>query len=228
MTIKTSKSQVTYIDHMGTDKSVVNSARVSFLKNDEVSLDKEFMDLNRTDLTEQDKRLIQYLATHDHWSPFAHNSIQLKITAPIFIARQLVKHQVGGVWNEVSRRYVSSDVVYFANEPWRGKPINAKQGSSGVLEHQTELNKLLLEHYAACEDLYRKYLEAGVCPEQARMVLPLASMTDWYWTGSLMFWARVCKQRLDSHAQSEARDVAVGIADECSALFPVSWAALMK
>ena len=211
-----SNIEVQYIDHMGSDKSVVNAARVSFSKD---NYDEEF--------NTKDEKLISYLAKHNHWSPFAHNSIQFKITAPIFIARQLVKHQVGGVWNEVSRRYVSYDPTLFVPDLWRGKPENAKQGSSGKLDNQTALFDILEEHHNNCLIIYKTLLENGVCPEQARMVLPLSSMTDWYWTGSLMFWARVCKQRIDPHSQEEARQVAVLISDHCRKLFPVSWGALM-
>lgn len=209
------KSNVQYIDHMGTDKSVVNAARVSF------SAD------NNNMFNKKDEKLIYYLAKHNHWSPFAHTSIQLKITAPIFIARQLVKHQVGGVWNEISRRYVNSEVKYFENNEWRGKPVNAKQGSSGLIENQEIFDKSLIELYKECDKVYKKMIDSGICPEQARMVLPLGSMTEWYWTGSLIFWARVCKQRLDEHAQKEASDVANLIDYHCKSLFPVSWGALM-
>lgn len=207
--------EVRYIDHMGTDKTIVNAARVSFSK-DEIC---EFND--------KDEKLIAYLAKHNHWSPFAHTSIQFKVSAPIFIARQLVKHQVGGVWNEVSRRYVSYEPKFFQPKSWRGKPVNAKQGSSANIDCQEEANSILAEHHKVCLDIYNKLLSMNVCPEQARMVLPLSSVTEWYWTGSLMFWARVCKQRLDSHAQEEARDIAMLISSQCELLFPVSWKALM-
>jgi thymidylate synthase (FAD) len=211
-----SKSQVKYIDHMGTDKSVVNAARVSF---DADSSEESF--------SERDQKLIGYLAKHRHWSPFAHTSIQLKISAPIFVARQLVKHQVGGVWNEVSRRYVSYEPRMFDFESFRGKPQNAKQGSDGEIDNP-ELVEKALEFYDQSLVFYNSLLEAGVCPEQARMFLPLSSMTDWYWTGSLVFWARVCEQRLDAHAQKETRDIAQQIKDICFELFPVSWGALME
>ena len=215
--MNTAKIEVQYIDHMGSDKSVVNAARVSFSKD---SADQT--------LDYKDEKLIKYLAKHDHWSPFAHNSIQLKVTAPIFIARQLVKHQVGGVWNEVSRRYISTDPDFFVPTEWRAKPVNAKQGSTGLIENGSEAFDLLEKHHEACLQLYQTLLDMNICPEQARMVLPLSSMTQWYWTGSVMFWARVCKQRLDSHAQEEARDIAILISDICKNLFPLSWNALMS
>lgn len=213
----TDSIDVVYIDSMGTDKSIVNAARVSFAKD---SMEQE--------LDQKDEKLINYLAKHNHWSPFAHNSIQLKIKAPIFIARQLVKHQVGGVWNEESRRYISTTPEFFTPESWRGVPVNAKQGSAGLVADQNKCNELLIQHHDASLALYNTLLEMGVCPEQARMVLPLSTMTNWYWTGSLMFWARVCKQRLDGHSQEEAQQVAALISTQCQRLFPISWAALMS
>lgn len=208
---------VEYIDHMGSDKTVVNSARVSFSK-----------DTTIEELDAKDQKLIAYLAKHNHWSPFAHTSIQFKVSAPIFIARQLVKHQVGGVWNEVSRRYVSYEPEFFMPSSWRGAPVNAKQGSTGLIRTQDVAHLQLITHHKNCLQMYNSLLEMGVCPEQARMVLPLSSMTQWYWTGSLVFWARVCKQRLDSHAQEEVQEVAKLISQHCEKLFPISWCELMK
>lgn len=210
-------STVEYIDHMGTDKSVVNAARVSFANDDQ---DVVFDEL-------KDTKLINYLARHNHWTPFGHTSVTLKIKAPIFVARQLVKHQIGGVWNEVSRRYVDYEPEFHRVELLRGRPVNAKQGSSD--EVIDPANLIIIERaFQQSLAAYDLLLDAGVCPEQARMVLPLGSMTDWYWTGSLMFWARVCKLRLDSHSQSETRDVAVQINKIVGELFPVSWEALSK
>lgn len=211
------RSQVTYIDHMGTDATVVNSARVSFNKKVEA-------------ISEKDEKLIRYLAKNDHWSPFAHTSIQFRVKAPIFIARQLVKHSVGGVWNEVSRRYVSDNVTFFMPHSWRQKPVNAKQGSSGdvSLTMTNDANDKLYEVCNHALAVYDEMITRGIAPEQARMILPQAMMTEWYWTGSLVYWQRVCKQRLDSHAQSEARDIAEMISSECARLFPLSWKALMN
>lgn len=210
---------VEYIDHMGTDLSVVNAARVSF--------EKESALLNGA-LIPEDIKLISYLAKHEHWSPFAHTSIQMRFKAPIFVARQLVKHQVGGVWNEVSRRYVSSEVEFFRPYSWRGKPINAKQGSNGIMDNQYIYNDLLDKIVDNSVISYNILLDDGVAPEQARMVLPLNSMTEWYWTGSLMFWARVCKLRLDSHSQEESQDIAKLVSAHCSNLYPISWKALTQ
>jgi len=208
--LKLVKSSVEYIDHMGNDRTVVNSARVSF-----------GADISSVELEDRDEKLIKYLAEHNHWSPFAHTSVQLKIKAPIFVARQLVKHQVGGVWNEISRRYVSFEPEFYTVDQLRGKPVNAKQGSSGEVdaEHIDTIYRAYTQSLLAYEDL----LAAGVAPEQARMVLPLGSMTEWYWTGSLVFWHRVCQLRLDSHSQRETGEIALEISKICSKLFPVSW-----
>lgn len=207
----TNEIAVEYVDHMGSDLSVVNSARVSFNKK------KDIMDAS-------DEKLIKYLAKHNHWSPFAHTSLCLKVTAPIFVARQLVKHQVGGVWNEISRRYVSDNIVYYVPDAWRSAPINMKQGSGDKQYdfHVDDISDVL----ELCTNRYNELLEKGVAPEQARMILPINLMTEWYWTGSLVFWERVCKLRLDPHAQQECRDVAVLISDICLNQFPCSWNAL--
>ena len=185
-------------------------------------------------LSDADVKLIAYLAKHNHWSPFAHTSIQLRVKAPIFVARQLVKHQVGGVWNEVSRRYVDSEPEFYSPEVWRGRPTDgAKQGSSGVVgDIQVNPGFVTTPKFIAesavmhCLSAYNQLIKAGVAPEQARMILPQNMMTEWYWTGSLMFFARVCAQRLDPHAQAETSEVARQIADIVRPLFPVSWMAL--
>ena len=233
--MKTAPIKVDYVDHMGTDLTVVNAARVSFDKESDWKLDfsknRKFGD---NVLSAADVKLIAYLAKHNHWSPFAHTSIQLRVKAPIFVARQLVKHQVGGVWNEVSRRYVDSEPEFYFPEVWRGRPTDgAKQGSSGVVDVilnaddegvpvDDQVRWLCSEAFA----LYQRMIDGGVAPEQARMILPQNMMTEWYWTGSLMFFARVCAQRLDPHAQTETSEVARQIADIVRPLFPVSWLAL--
>lgn len=233
--MKTAPMQVTLVDHMGTDLTVVNAARVSFDKESEW----EYLDCgggscDLKQLSDKDAKLINYLAKHNHWSPFAHTSIQLRVKAPIFVARQLVKHQVGGVWNEVSRRYVDSEPEFWFPEVWRGRPEGSmKQGSSGVVDLQKYKNQNLYSFVlpvdAAAQSLrcYEQLLNAGVAPEQARMILPQNMMTEWYWTGSLMFFVRVCRERLAPGAQLETREVAEGIAEIIAPLFPVSWSALM-
>ena len=232
--MKIAPMNVDLVDHMGTDLTVVNAARVSFDKASfwEYSTVEhpEFGPIRDEHLSVADTKLIHYLAKHNHWSPFAHTSIQLRIKAPIFVARQLVKHCVGGVWNEVSRRYVDSEPEFYFPEVWRGRPTDGmKQGSSGEVTH---VHGVLVSHgaqYAASTALgtYNQLIDGGVAPEQARMILPQNMMTEWYWTGSLMFFARVCKERLASGAQAETRDVASLIAREVELLFPVSWNALM-
>jgi thymidylate synthase (FAD) len=206
--------EVELIDSMGSDLSVVNAARVSFGK-------------RKTEMSVGDEKLIKYLAKHNHWSPFAHAQIQFRIKAPIFVARQLVKHQVGLVWNEISRRYVDTDVEFYEVDKWRGKPIDKKQGSGDTLEDKhgiCQWSKTKIEN-AALES-YKGLLGQGVAPEQARMILPQSMMTEWYWSGTLYAFARVCNLRCASDAQYETRIVANLINKECGILFPISWTEL--
>ena len=234
--MKTAPIKAEYIDHLGTDLTVVNAARVSFDKESDWKLDfSKDHKFGDNVLSDADVKLIAYLAKHNHWSPFAHTSIQLRVKAPIFVARQLVKHQVGGVWNEVSRRYVDSDPEFYFPDVWRGRPTGgAKQGSSGVVTELPEGEGIYVQRplraamqtTAAALETYNLMLSGGVAPEQARMILPQNMMTEWYWTGSLMFFARVCAQRLDPHAQAETSEVARQISDIVRPLFPVSWMAL--
>ena len=211
-----SNSEVTYLDHMGSDLSVVNAARVSF---------------NKTSiaLSDKDEKLIGYLARHNHWTPFAHTSVSLRVKAPIFVARQLVKHCVGGVWNEVSRRYVDDEPEFYFPKVWRKKAENVKQGSS---EEEFEFNlgqwSALDQAFVRLNFEYKHLISKGLCAEQARMILPQNTMTEWIWTGSLAFFARVCKLRLDAHTQKETRDVAEQIEAIVSKLFPISYKALME
>ena len=204
---------VKLIDHMGTDLTVINAARVSFGKRKE-------------EFTEGDKKLIAYLAKHNHWSPFGHCTIQFHIKAPIFVARQLVKHQVGLVWNEISRRYVDTEPEFHFVEEWRGSPDNKKQGSSDeVINISTHIQD---DYIDMCTYTYRYLLEQGVCPEQARIVLPQSLMTEWYWSGTLYAFARVCNLRCSEDAQYETRLITNKIDKECSQIFPVSWKELRK
>ena len=206
---------VTLIDSMGSDLSVVNAARVSFHKHSEL-------------LTDKDIKLISYLAKHGHWTPFAHCFLSFRIKAPIFVARQLVKHQVGLAWNEVSRRYVDDEPEFYFPDKWRGKPINAKQGSDGILEKQQYWTDVFQIELEILLNLYTKAIEKGMAPEQARMILPQNTMTEWVWSGSLMAFARVCKLRLDEHAQQETREVAEQIEKHVPAEFYYSWQALLN
>ena len=232
---------VTLIDHMGSDLSIVNAARVSFDKTSHWEYDyNPIHDVAYNQrLYERDAKLISYLATHNHWSPFAHAFASFRIKAPIFVARQLVKHQVGLAWNEVSRRYVDSDPEFYTPETWRKRADNVKQGSSedayvNVSGTNTPYMTKWGRAFTArslmnnCVAMYRSMIADGICPEQARMVLPQSMMTEWIWSGSLMAFARVCKLRLDPHSQKETREVAAQIDTHMEALFPVSWKALMN
>lgn len=210
------KISVELLDKMGTDSTVVDAARVSFNK----------IASNYTPT--QNEKLIKYLAEHNHWSPFAHCTLQFRIKAPIFVARQLQKHQVGFAWNEISRRYVDYTPTFWSpHNEWRGRAENKKQGSADELVRD---NLTAQEHYDDAIHYvklsYELLLACGVCPEQARSILPQSMMTEWYWTGSLYGFARVCKLRLDPHAQAECREVAKGINDFCANEFPMSWKAL--
>ena len=201
--------EVKLVDHMGSDLSVVNAARVSFAKEH-----KEFDEGT-------DSKLIRYLAKHDHWSPFGHASMQFHIQAPVFVARQLVKHQVGLVWNEVSRRYVDDEPDFYTPTEWRKSAENKKQGSSDETVHYNI--KPALDFAKQC---YENMLKMGIAPEMARMVLPQSMMTEWYWSGTLYAFARVCNLRCKPDAQKETRDVGWGIDRHARRLFPASWIAL--
>lgn len=219
--------KVDLIDHMGSDLSVVNAARVSFDKESWWENEEAWLEFDEPlKLSERDSRLIGFLAKHNHWSPFAHTSIQFRIKAPIFVARQLGKHQVGLVWNEVSRRYVDAAPEFYEPETWRMKAENKKQGSSdeAVTDPWLGLNYMVVLDQVRMA--YEYMLRAGVCPEQARMVLPQSMMTEWIWTGSLHAFARVVSLRDKPDAQKETQQIAQMIADHCANLFPVSWAAL--
>lgn len=206
---------VQLIDSMGSDLTVVNAARVSYAKHSDK-------------LSGQDEKLIHYLADHGHWSPFAHAFLQFRIKAPIFVARQLVKHQVGLSWNEVSRRYVDDPPEFYNPPEWRGRPKNSKQGSDGKLKDQNTPQLILEQTNLLAFKNYRTLIDSGVAPEQARMILPQTMMTEWYWSGSLQAFARVCNQRQDSHTQEETQAIATQLAALCRTKFPISWEALTK
>ena len=205
-----SDMQVDLIDHMGNDLTVVNAARVSF--------DKTSKELSHADI-----KLIYFLAKHQHWSPFSHAFLQFRIKAPIFVARQLGKHQVGLSWNEISRRYVDYEPEFYVPSKWRLRADNIKQGSSS---EEIEYNITSTMQYV--QQTYDNLLREGVAPEMARMVLPQNMMTEWYWSGSLYAFARVCQLRLDSTAQVEVQKVARQLSAHCLTLFRHSWSALMK
>jgi len=208
---------VDYVDHLGSDNTVVNAARVSFNKHSIVDA-----------FSEKDAKLIDYLARHNHWSPFSHCFVQLRVKAPIFVARQLAKHQVGLTWNEVSRRYINEAPEFYEPASWRGKAANNKQGSFGVIGQQDFANQVMDMVHGTAFQSYKDLINWGVAPEMARMILPQTTMTEWYWSGSLYGFARVCKQRLHSHSQLETADVAGWIDTICKKLFPHSWDALSR
>ena len=196
--------RVELIGILGDDRTVVNAARVSFAN-----------EVAEEDFGTKDVKLIKYLARHDHWTPFAHVQCQFRIKAPIFVARQLVKHQVGLVWNEVSRRYVDYEPSFHAPYFWRKRAENKKQGSSDeIISEDTGLFATYWDLITRAEDAYNYFLEKGVAPEQARIILPQSMMTEWIWTGSLVAFARVVKLRLSDDAQFECRAVAERIKNE--------------
>ena len=215
--------EVKLIDKMGSDLSVVNAARVSFSKISEWDIIPHAGPTEGA-LKYEDERLIKYLAKHGHWTPFGHGSLQFHIKAPVFVARQLVKHQVGLVWNEVSRRYVNSEPEFYTPEVWRGAPENKKQGSSDI---KIDIDPDdFVRMYDSAKWMYEHLLEIGVCPEQARMVLPQSMMTEWYWSGTLYAFARVCNLRCKDDAQLETQMVAKQIDVLAEEIFPYSWEAL--
>jgi len=237
--MKISPMSVELIDSMGSDLSVVNAARVSFAKESDWQYERYggLYECSREVLSEKDQKLITYLAKHNHWTPFAHAFLSFRIKAPIFVARQLVKHQVGLAWNEVSRRYVDDEPEFWFPEVWRGKPVNAKQGSSDEDLTETKFmvdgNKEVAEVHTfnavwQLNEIYKQMIHNGFAPEQARMVLPQNTMTEWIWSGSLAAFARVCKLRLDPHAQQETQDVAFEIDRLVPDNFKHSWKALLN
>jgi thymidylate synthase (FAD) len=206
---------VQYVSHMGDDLTVVNAARVSFNKESE-------------EFGERDEKLIQYLAKHKHWTPFAHPQITLRIKAPIFVRTQLFKHKVGFTENEISRRYVTFEPEIY-NPNWRSAPINgAKQGSADFITDEALNNRLDFLYGIVTENVkvYEELLKLGVAPEQARSVLPQGTYTEWWWTGSLSAYARVYSQRIDTHAQWEIQQYAKGVGEIIEKLYPISWRVL--
>jgi thymidylate synthase (FAD) len=220
-------NEATYIDHMGNDLTVANAARVSFGKKSEMEDDP----WGPPKLKKKDDKLIRYLAKHKHISPFGHCFASFHIKAPIFVARQLVKHKFLR-WNEISRRYVDDEPEFYVPDVWRGRSADKKQGSEGEVDlhprtflvdpiDNEELNEASL-------DIYNSMLKQGVAPEQARMVLPQSTMTEWYWSGSLDAFADMCNLRCKSDTQAETRVVAQQIDRKMIELFPVSWDALKE
>jgi thymidylate synthase (FAD) len=211
--------EVTYIDHMGTDLTVANAARVSFGKTSEMEDDP----WGPPKLKKKDDKLIRYLAAHKHISPFGHCFASFHVKAPIFVARQLVKHKFLR-WNEISRRYVDDEPEFYVPDVWRGRSADKKQGSDKDLEVWWDEGLL----FSRPLSVYKRMLEEGVAPEMARMVLPQSTMTEWYWSGSLDAFADMCNLRCKSDTQAETRVVAQQIDRKMIELFPVSWDALTE
>lgn len=245
--MKQAKIEVSFLDACGSDITVVNAARVSFNKESEEVCVRTFDPTMSEELgedvyefefvlSEKDKKLINYLAKHKHTSPFNHAFLSFRVKAPVFVARQLVKHKFLP-WNEVSRRYVTDEPEFYLPSAWRKSAENVKQGSSDEVVDlriaagfNYQLGDLAQTPYEACDDmvtLYEELIGQGVCAEQARMVLPQNMMTEWYWSGTLGAWLDMLKLRLDSHTQKETREVAALIYAEVKELFPVSCAAYL-
>ena len=228
---------VSYVSHMGSDLTVVNAARVSFNKESRWEKRKLYDDVGEADehvheidtLSDKDEKLIRYLAKNQHWTPFAHPQITIRIKTPLFIRAQLGKHQVGLVMNEISRRYVTFEPQFYT-PAWRIAPTNgAKQGSGDFMfksDEEEKCKELDFEYENIVNmalNLYNKMIEDGVAPEQARSILPQNMYTEWWWTGSLFAFSRIYNQRIEMHSQWESREYAKAIGYVVSSLFPVSW-----
>ena len=218
--------EATYIDHMGSDLSVVNAARVSFGKKSKLVCTN--LVLGTYDMSKGDKKLVKYLAKHKHISPFGHAFASFHVKAPIFVARQLVKHKFLR-WNEISRRYVSDNVEFYYPDTYRQASDDKKQGSGDTVSDV--VGNLGIEKVTAASAkgliTYQELLDVGVCEEQARMVLPQNTMTEWYWSGSLDAFADMCRLRCKPDTQAETRVVADQINTIMQPLFPVAWKALL-
>jgi len=208
--------KIEYLDHMGSDLTIVNAARVSLAKH------KEAMD-------QSDEKLIRYLAEHNHWTPFGQPQIQVRIAAPIFVARQWFRSTIGVVRNEQSRRYIDSEPEFYIPDVWRSRPEGSiKQGSGGEITGDlwADIHREYQDSIYACMLTYERMIEWGVAPEQARMVLPQAMYTEWVEAGSLAYFARVWGLRVDAHAQGEIQELASMLDPIVRPLFPISWEAL--
>jgi len=206
-----SKMNVEYVNHMGNDLDVVNAARVSFNKTSH-------------SMNIKDDKLIQFLAKHNHFTPFTHVVFKLRVKVPIFVARQWFKHTVGFSYNEVSRRYVSDPPELYKAAIWRGAPEeHIKQGSSSKVIYVTKETDKIME---VMVDHYNTLIKQGIAPEMARMVLPQGAMTEFIVTGSLAAWARFYELRSDCHAQHEIRWCAQEVSTIIAPCCPSSWDAL--
>jgi len=213
-TLKIADIEAELLHYVGSDLTVVNAARVSFHKESE-----EFV--------EKDAKLINYLAKHKHHSPFNHAFLTFRVKAPIFVARQLVKHKFMP-WNEVSRRYVDEPPEFYVPETWSERAENKKQGAGDEFYDQAWAEGLLEESVNKAVVAYTAMIDSGVAPEQARMVLPQNTMTEWWWSGTLGAYGDMLKLRLDPHTQYESRIVAQKIRDQIEPLFPVALKAMLE
>lgn len=242
-----SQIKVEYINHCGDDLSSVDAARCSFDKVSGWEYPSQFPEEDYKNpesrfyrnelggfqrLKSSDEKLIKYLANHKHYSPFNHSFISVRVKAPVFVARQLVKHKFMP-WNEVSRRYVKDEPEFYNPESWRKTAESVKQGSSATetvdLQDAGGWNWITPEEQThGMLEHYKHLLSLGVCPEQARMVLPQSMMTTWIWSGTLGAFCDMLVLRLDEHTQYETRVVAQQVAEIVKELFPVSYKALVE
>lgn len=225
--------KATYVTHSGSDLMVANAARVSFAKESEWEYPEEAERLGYSvypKLKEGDQKLIKYLASHKHFSPFNHCFITLHVKAPIFVARQLQKHEYMP-WNEVSRRYVDDEPEFYAPKIWRKRSEDKKQGSSPEPVEESDWTSPEIEDRAAREralEAYGEMISLGVAPEQARIVLPQSTYTEWYWSGTLKAWAKMYNLRTKPDAQWETQQIALQCGEIIAPLFPHAWAALKE
>lgn len=208
--------KIDYIDHMGSDISVVNSARVSFGKETKA-------------IDEKDIKLINYLAKHKHLTPFEHCSLSVKVTCPLFIRSQIHRHRTFS-YNEISRRYTSENIEFYEPEVYRKQHDKSKQCSAGDFDEATNANIQLLvrQIHEQSLDAYNKLLDLGVAREMARGILPQNLMTEFWMTGNLRNWVAFLGLRIDNHAQKEVQDVAQPILKIIKEKFPESAKALFK
>jgi len=206
--------KVELLETFGDDLTVVNAARVSLGKHVD-------------EFTEKDAKLIQYLADHEHTSPFFHPQARFRLKMPIWMAREWFRHTIGFARNEVSRRYVDDPPTFHVPDELRSRAPNKKQGSKDDVHPLSgPLRDVMMSHCQTAVNSYNEYLKQGICPEQARMVLPQCMMTEFIETGSLAAYARLCHLRLGPDAQKEIQDVARSVSDALAAVFPASWKAL--
>lgn len=229
---------VTLVQYMGSDISVVNAARVSFSKksewlcsahDDKASASSETGECYNCFLSERDSKLITYLAKNGHWTPFGHVMATLAVKCPIFVARQIMRSNVGIVYNETSRRYIDSEPE-FCDLAYRTRADKAKQGSGGPVDLDTQMNAELISAAVEAEAVsaYEKLLEMGIAPEQARAVLPQSMLTEFWMTGSLAALARVYLLRSGSHAQKESQMFAEALRKAVRGIASHSWDALIS